>query len=359
MNIQLLDRVGLEIEKSGAYLLSRFHNQQTKNQSHYDLECEIAKLEQGQYGFTFTSGNMAITAVMMLFQQGDHIIATDDLYGGLFRSTLEVFECLGLEVTFIDTTDVIEIVKNIQPNTKAILLEPSRHPLLTVTDLAAVSKLAKENGLLTIVDNSFATPYWQNPLVLGADIVLHSAITYLSGQNDVNAGFIVVRDDKLAVNIRFIQSITDSLIKLHDAELVLHDLKTLEIRMKAYNYNARKVVDFLNGHASVFKVYYPGLESHLNHVLANKQSRGFSGLVSFDVEDANKAEKVVTALKYFTRIESCGCVEGPLVIPNSMEYSSISAERLKEIGINEGLISISIGLESIENLIEDLQQALE
>lgn len=330
----------------------------TGNPTRHALETLIAELEEGKRGFAFASGMAATTAVFMLFNQGDHVLVTDDVYGGSFRVITKVLNRYGIDATFIDTSDVNEIEKNIQTNTKAIFLESPTNPLLKITDIVEVSQIAKVNGLLTIVDNTFATPYFQNPITLGADIVLHSATKYLGGHSDVVAGLAVVNDEKLGDDLHFIQNSTGGVLGPQDSWLLMRGIKTLGVRMEEHEHNTNKIVDFLVKHEAVSKVYYPGLENHANHEIAKKQSRGYGGMVSFDVGSAEKAAKILTSVKYFTLAESLGAVESLISIPALMTHASIPEKRRAELGITEGLIRISVGLEDVEDLIEDLQQAL-
>ena len=331
----------------------------TGNPTRYALETLIAELEGGKRGFAFASGMAATTAVMLLLNQGDHVLVTDDVYGGSFRVITKVLNRFGIDATFINTSDLNEIEKNIKENTKAIFLESPTNPLLKITDIAEVSKIAKANGLLTIVDNTFATPYWQNPITLGADIVLHSATKYIGGHSDVVAGLAVVNDEELGEKLHFVQNSTGGVLGPQDSWLLLRGIKTLGLRMEGHEQNTSKIVDYLVEHQAVSKVYYPGLTNHPNHELAKKQARGFGGMVSFDVGSGEKAAKVLSKVKYFTLAESLGAVESLISIPALMTHASIPAERRAELGITDGLIRISVGLEDAEDLLEDLQQALQ
>lgn len=331
----------------------------TGNPTRFALEELIKDLEGGKAGFAFGSGMAAMTAVMMLFNSGDHVVLTDDVYGGSFRVMTKVLNRMGIESTFVDTSDLEAIRSVIKPNTRAIHLETPTNPLLKITDIAEVAKLAKEHGLLTIVDNTFSTPYWQNPIELGADIVLHSATKYLGGHSDVVAGLAVVDSEKLSENLHFIQNSTGGVLGPQDSWLLIRGIKTLGIRMEETEANTAEIVQFLQEHPSVKKVYYPGLETHPNHAIAKKQVRGFGGMVSFDVGSAENADKLLSKLKYFTLAESLGAVESLISVPARMTHASIPVERRAELGITEGLVRISVGLEDVEDLINDLKQALE
>ncbi|MDQ0975755.1 cystathionine gamma-lyase/homocysteine desulfhydrase [Neobacillus niacini] len=331
----------------------------TGNPTRFALEELIKDLEGGEAGFAFGSGMAAMTAVMMLFNSGDHVILTDDVYGGSFRVMTKVLNRLGIDSTFVDTSNLEAIMSAIKPNTKAIHLETPTNPLLKITDIEQVAKLAKESGLLTIVDNTFSTPYWQNPIELGADIVLHSATKYLGGHSDVVAGLAVVNSKKLAEDLHFVQNSTGGVLGPQDSWLLIRGIKTLGIRMEETENNTAAIVDFLQGHPAVKKVYYPGLETHPNHSIAKKQVRGFGGMVSFDVGSAENADKLLSKIHYFTLAESLGAVESLISVPARMTHASIPIERRAELGITEGLVRISVGLEDVEDLIEDLKQALE
>ncbi len=331
----------------------------TGNPTRHALETLIAQLEGGKRGFAFASGMAATTAVMLLLNQGDHVLVTDDVYGGTFRVMTKVLNRFGIAATFINTSDLHEIEKNIQTNTKAIFLESPTNPLLKITDIAEVSKIAKAKGLLTIVDNTFATPYWQNPITLGADLVLHSATKYLGGHSDLVAGLAVVNDEELGEKLHFVQNSTGGVLGPQDSWLLLRGMKTLGLRMEEHEQNTSKIVNYLMEQEDISKVYYPGLENHHNHEIAKKQARGFGGMVSFDVGSAEKAARVLKKVKYFTLAESLGAVESLISIPALMTHASIPPQRRAELGITDGLIRISVGLEDVEDLLEDLQQALQ
>ena len=330
----------------------------TGNPTRFALEELIKDLEEGKRGFAFGSGMAAITAVMMLFSSGDHIILTDDVYGGTYRVMNKVLNRIGIEATFVDTTDLEAVKSAIQPNTKALYIETPTNPLLKVTDIKAASQLAKEHNLLVIVDNTFSTPYWQTPIRLGADIVLHSATKYLGGHSDVVAGLVVVNDDQLAEDLHFVQNSTGGILGPQDSWLLIRGIKTLGLRMEEHEVNTKQIVEFLSNHQGVEKVFYPGLETHPQHIIAREQAGGFGGMVSFDVGSEKKAAEVLGKVKYFTLAESLGAVESLISVPAKMTHASIPAERRIELGITDGLIRISVGIEDVEDLIEDLKNAL-
>ncbi|MCM3716948.1 bifunctional cystathionine gamma-lyase/homocysteine desulfhydrase [Fictibacillus phosphorivorans] len=336
-----------------------FEYSRTGNPTRHALEELIKDLEGGKRGFAFGSGMAAITAVMMLCDSGDHVILTDDVYGGTYRVMSKVLNRLGIESTFVDTTDLDQIEAALKPNTKALYVETPTNPLLKVTDIEAAAKWAKSKDLLFMVDNTFNTPYWQNPIELGADIVLHSATKYIGGHSDVVAGLVVVNDDKLGEDLHFVQNSTGGVLGPQDSWLLIRGIKTLGLRMEAHESNTKKIVDFLKEHPSVEKIYYPGLEDHPQHEIAKKQSGGFGGMVSFDVGSQENADKLLKKVKYFTLAESLGAVESLISVPARMTHASIPAERRAELGITDGLVRISVGIEDAEDLIEDLKNALE
>lgn len=331
----------------------------TGNPTRFALEELIKDLEEGVRGFAFGSGMAAIHAVFSLLNHGDHVLLTDDVYGGTYRIVTKVLNRAGIESTFVDTTDLAAIEQAVKPNTKAIYVETPTNPLLKVTDLAAVSSIAKERGLLLIVDNTFSTPYWQTPIALGADITLHSATKYIGGHSDVVAGLAVVNSEKLADELHFVQNAIGGVLGPQDAWLLIRGIKTLGLRMEATERNARAIAAFLEGHPAVSKVYYPGLASHPQHELASRQAGGFGGMISFDVGSAAKADEVLSKVHYFTLAESLGAVESLISVPARMTHASIPAERRAELGITDGLIRLSVGIEDEEDLIEDLRGALE
>ncbi|RYI31538.1 bifunctional cystathionine gamma-lyase/homocysteine desulfhydrase [Bacillus infantis] len=336
-----------------------FEYSRTGNPTRHALEELIKDLEGGEAGFAFGSGMAAITAVMMLFNSGDHVIMTDDVYGGTYRVMSKVLNRFGIESSFVDTSNLDNIEAEIKPNTKAVYLETPTNPLLKITDIEGAAAAAKKHGLLTIVDNTFSTPYWQTPISLGADIVLHSATKYIGGHSDVVAGLVVVNSSKLAENLHFVQNSTGGVLGPQDSWLLMRGIKTLGVRMEETEENTKAIVEFLQGHPAVSKVYYPGIESHPNHEVAKKQAQGFGGMVSFDVGSEENADSLLSKVKYFTLAESLGAVESLISVPARMTHASIPAERRAELGITDGLVRISVGLEDSEDLIEDLKNALE
>lgn len=331
----------------------------TGNPTREGVESFIAAIEQGTHGFAFASGMAAIHAIMQLFEAGDHLLITDDVYGGTYRLMTKILAKNNISVSFVDTADHAAIEAAITPATKAIFIETPTNPLLKVTDIRAVAQLAQQHNLTLIVDNTFSTPYWQNPLVLGADIVVHSATKYLGGHSDVVAGLVAVKDEQLAEQLHFIQNGAGAVLSPHDSWLLIRGMKTLGVRMEEIEHNANKLAAFLVAHPKVEKVYYPGLSSHKGHAIHEAQASGFGGIISFTVATEQQALAVLQRTKFFTLAESLGAVESLISLPAKMTHASIPHERRLALGIEDGLIRISVGLEDIEDLIEDLTQALQ
>lgn len=329
------------------------------NPTRFALEELIADLEGGVKGFAFASGLAGIHAVFSLFQAGDHLLLGDDVYGGTFRLFDKVLTKNSLEYTIIDTSDLTQIENAIQPNTKALYLESPSNPLLKITDLEKSAEIAKKHHLLTIVDNTFATPYFQKPLDLGADIVLHSGTKYLGGHSDVVAGLVTTNNEELADSIAFYQNAIGGVLGPQDSWLLQRGIKTLGVRMEEHQKNAFRVAEFLANHPKVEKVYYPGLATHPNHTLAQAQMSGFSGMVSFTLKQDEEAIPFVEALQLFILGESLGGVESLVEIPSVMTHVSVPKEKREAAGIKDGLIRLSVGIEYGEDLLDDLTQAFE
>jgi cystathionine gamma-lyase/homocysteine desulfhydrase len=331
----------------------------TGNPTRHALEELIRDLEGGARGLAFSSGMAAIHTVLSLLNSGDHLLVTDDVYGGTYRIVTRVLNRLGIEATFVDTTDPAGLDEAVKPATKALFVETPTNPLLKVTDLAAAAAWAKERGLLLIVDNTFGTPYWQTPLAWGADIVVHSATKYLGGHSDVVAGLAVTADAKLGEELHYIQNAVGGVLGPHDSWLLMRGMKTLGLRMEAHEANARAIAEFLAGHPAVRNVYYPGLPDHPQHELAKRQSDGFGGMIAFDVGSAERADRLLKRVRYFTLAESLGAVESLISVPARMTHASIPKERRETLGITDGLIRISAGIEDKDDLLADLAQSLE
>lgn len=337
----------------------KYEYSRSGNPTRFALEELIADLEGGIQGFAFSSGLAGIHTVLSLFEPGDHILLGDDVYGGTFRLVDKVFSKIGLEYTIIDTSDLKQIEQAIQPNTKALYLETPSNPLLKITDLKTSLAIAKKHNLLTIVDNTFATPYFQQPLALGADIIVHSGTKYLGGHSDVVAGLVTTNKADLAEKIGFLQNAMGAVLGPQDSWLIQRGIKTLSVRMEAHQKNALAVATFLENHPAVETVYYPGLTSHPNYQIAKTQMSGFSGMVSFDLKEDAKAVPFVESLKLFILAESLGGVESLVEVPSIMTHASIPKDKREKAGIKNGLIRLSVGIEHIDDLLADLTQALD
>lgn len=330
----------------------------TGNPTRFAVEELIKDLEEGVRGFAFGSGSAGTHTVLSLFSKGDHIIVGDDVYGGTYRLMNKVLVHLGITFTTVDTSDLSTIEPAIRPETKAIFLETPTNPLLKITDIKAVAKIAKESNLITIVDNTFATPYHQRPLTLGADIVVHSASKYLGGHSDIVAGLVTTNNEELADKIGFLQNAIGGILGPQDSWILQRGIKTLGIRMEEHEKNAQEVVRYLINHSSIEKVYYPGLENHLGHEIAKKQMSGFGGMISFELKEGFSAKDFVEKLMIITLAESLGAVESLIEIPALMTHGSIPKEVRLKSGIKDELVRLSVGLEDVEDLIDDLDQAL-
>lgn len=329
------------------------------NPTRFALEELIADLEGGVRGFAFSSGLSGIHAVFSLFQAGDHILLGDDVYGGTFRLFDKVLTKNGLEYTIIDTSNLDKIEQSIKPNTKALYLETPSNPLLKITDLEKSATLAHQHGLIVIADNTFATPYFQRPLDLGSDIVVHSGTKYLGGHSDVVAGLVTSNHKDLADQIGFYQNAIGAVLGPQDSWLLQRGIKTLSVRMEEHQKNAFVIADFLFSHPAVEKVYYAGLPDHELHGVAKQQMSGFSGMISFTLKNEESAIPFVESLQLFTLAESLGGVESLVEIPSVMTHASIPKEKLEEAGIKDGLIRLSVGIEYGQDLINDLAQAFD
>ncbi|MDI6839664.1 MAG: PLP-dependent aspartate aminotransferase family protein [bacterium] len=348
------------IGKHKGYEYSRIQNPTRKA-----LEECIASLENCKYGLAFASGMAAINTVMNLLKASDHVISTWDIYGGTYRIFEYIFRQYGLEFSFVDTTDLDNVVKEIRPNTKLIWVETPTNPLLRLVDLEAVAKIGKKYGLITVVDNTFATPYFQTPVDFGIDIVVHSTTKYLGGHSDVIGGAITTNNEKHYKRLKFCQGTVGGVPGAFDSWLVLRGLKTLAVRMKAHFNNAMKVAEFLNSHPKVKKVYFPylksakGATSHPQYKLAKKQMRGMSGMVSFEISGGlDEVKSFLKRIKVFTLAESLGGVESLVEHPSTMSHAVIPVEKRIQMGITDTLLRLSVGIENINDLINDLRTAL-
>lgn len=332
----------------------------TQNPTRDVLQNQLAALENGNYGISFASGLAATDAVIKLFKSGDELISCNDLYGGTYRIFNKVYGKLGIKSTFVDMFDVQNIEKAITPNTKLIWVETPTNPMLNIVDIEAVCILAKKYQILVCVDNTFASPYLQTPLDMGADMVLHSATKYLGGHSDVIHGVIVVKDKALADELYFIQNASGAVPGPQDCFLVLRGIKTLHLRVQRACENAEKIADFLSKHPKVDKVNYPGFISHPSHEIAKKQMKMFGAMVSFSLKDNSieSANKVLSSTHLFSLAESLGGVESLIGHPATMTHASIPLAEREKTGVVDSLIRLSVGIEDVEDLIEDLAKAL-
>lgn len=332
----------------------------THNPTRTALEAALASIEDGAHGFCFGSGMAAIDAVVKLLSPGDEVISTNDLYGGSYRIFTKIFEDFGVAFHFVDMQDPANVTAKINAKTKLIWVETPTNPMMNVVDIEAMHKLVADKDILLAVDNTFASPYLQQPLTMGADIVMHSATKYLGGHSDVILGALVVRDAALAERLSFIQNASGAVCGPLDAFLVLRGIKTLHVRMQRHCENGEKIAHFLADHPKVAKVYWPGFPTHPNHEVAKRQMNGFGGMISFVLADDSieKATQMVEQLQLFTLAESLGGVESLAGHPASMTHASIPKVEREKSGVVDGLIRLSVGIEDSDDLIEDLKQAI-
>ena len=331
----------------------------TGNPTRAALEALIAELEGGTAGFAFGSGMAAITAVLSLFKFGDKVLISSNVYGGTFRVLDKVFRHFGIAYDIADTTDILALENAFDPSVKAILIESPANPLLTITDIAAVAAAVKKHGALTIVDNTFMTPYLQRPLTLGADIVVHSATKYLGGHSDLVAGLAVVKDPALAERLAFIQNSTGGVLGPFDSFLLIRGIKTLAVRMDRHTGNAEKAAAFLTENRAVKKVYYPGLPDAQGYEINRRQAKNGGAMISFELKENYNIRTFFRSLHLIALAESLGGVESLVCHPASMTHASIPYEVRQKVGITDGLIRLSIGIENIDDLLADLAQAIQ
>ena len=337
-----------------------FEYSRSGNPTRAALERSLASIENGNYGLAFGSGLAAIDAVIKLLEPGDEVISTNDLYGGSYRLFTKIFEGFGIKFHFIGMENAANIEEYVTDKTKLIWVETPTNPMMSVIDIKAAANIAKKHNVLLAVDNTFATPYLQQPLDLGADIVMHSATKYLGGHSDVVMGALVVKDKALAEKLYFIQNASGAVCGPQDSFLVLRGIKTLHIRMQRHCENGKAIAEYLKAHAKIEKVYWPGFEEHPNHEIAKSQMRDFGGMISFVTKgnDYDVAIKIVERLKIFTLAESLGGVESLAGHPASMTHASIPKEEREKTGVVDSLIRLSVGIEDIEDLIADIKQAI-
>ncbi|MEW9121114.1 MAG: PLP-dependent aspartate aminotransferase family protein [Thermotaleaceae bacterium] len=329
-----------------------------QNPTREELEKTIAILEEGSSGFAFTTGMSAIHAILELFSPGDHLIFSDDLYGGTYRICQEIYRKHGLEFTFTETGDLDNVRRHIQSNTKAIFIETPSNPLMKITDISGIAEIAQHFGLITIVDNTFLTPYFQRPLTLGADIVVHSGTKYLGGHNDTLAGLIAIREDKWKEKLVFIQKSVGANLAPFDSWLILRGIKTLAVRLEKQQKNALEIAQWLQDHPRVEKVYYAGLSGHPSYELSCRQASGFGAMISFSVRDAQLVGEILGKVQLIAFAESLGGVETLITYPFQQTHAEIPQEMRERLGVNEKLLRLSVGIESAEDIIADLTQAM-
>ena len=332
----------------------------TANPTRTALENNLAALENGKYGLCFGSGLAAVDCIIKLLKPGDEVISTNDLYGGTYRIFTKVFEELGIKFHFTGMNNLEKVSSLVNSNTKMIWTETPTNPMLNIIDIEELSKISKSNNLLLVVDNTFATPYLQTPIDLGADIVMHSLTKYMGGHSDVVMGAAICNDEKIAEKLYFLQNSCGGVPGPQDSFLVLRGIKTLHVRMQRHCENGKAIAAFLSKNSKVNNVFWPGFEQHPNHIVAKKQMRDFGGMISFDLNgnNLNDAIKVVSNTKYFTLAESLGGVESLIGHPASMTHAAIPKEEREKTGVVDSLIRLSVGIEDIEDLISDLDQAL-
>lgn len=337
-----------------------FEYSRTRNPTRSALERSLASIENGSHALVFGSGLAAIDAVIKLLKPGDEVISTNDLYGGSYRLFTKIYEGFGIKFHFIGMKNASNIEKFVTPKTKLIWVETPTNPMMNIIDIKAAAKIADKNNLLLAVDNTFATPYLQNPLDLGAHIVMHSATKYLGGHSDVVMGALVVKDEDVANRLHFIQNASGAICGPQDCFLVLRGIKTLHIRMQRHCENGKKIAEYLASHSKIEKVYWPGFPNHPNHDIAKAQMNDYGGMISFVTKgnNYNQAIRIVENLKVFTLAESLGGVESLAGHPASMTHASIPKEEREKSGVVDSLIRLSVGIEDADDLIADLQQAI-
>ncbi|HHM02313.1 MAG TPA: PLP-dependent transferase [Caldithrix abyssi] len=330
----------------------------TQNPTRQAMEKNIAVLEKGKHGIAFASGLAAISAIIQMLKSGDHVICSDNVYGGTYRVFETVFKKFGLSFSFVDTSDIEQVKKAFTAQTQLIFVETPTNPMLTLTSLSAIAGLAREKGCLTVVDNTFMSPYFQNPLTFDIDMVVHSSTKYLNGHSDVVGGIVLTRRDDLAEKLFYLQNAAGAVPGPQDCFLILRATKTLALRMREHEKNALAVARYLEKHPRVERVYYPGLSSHPQHQLAREQMSGFGGIVSMELGSLDNARKFAEAVRIFSLAESLGGVESLVDHPAIMTHASVPREERMRMGLTDGLIRLSVGVEDEEDLLADVEQAL-
>jgi len=335
-----------------------FEYARTQNPTRLALERNLAALENGRFGYAFASGMAATNAVMTLLQAGDHIIVSDNTYGGTFRLFDKILRKYGLEFSYVDAREPQAVEDAARPETRMVFIETPTNPVMSLVDIQAVSEITKRRGIRLVVDNTFMSPYFQRPLDLGADIVVHSTTKYLNGHSDSIGGVVILNDDEDARMVAFIQNAAGAIISPMDAWLVMRGTKTLAVRMRQHDENGRQVAQFLAEHPKVQKIYYPGLKSHPQHELARRQMSGFGGMIAFETGSLANASRVLESVRLCTLGESLGGVETLISHPATMTHASVPELERNRLGITDGLVRVSVGIEDIEDIIGDLDQAL-
>ena len=346
-------------KQDGLGKMRGYEYSRTGNPTREALEKLIAELEGGYAGFAFASGMAALTAVLSLLKSGDRVLISSNVYGGTFRLLDKVFNHFSINYTIADTADTSVYETQITDDVKAVIIESPANPLMTVTDIKAVAEISHRHGLLVIVDNTFMTPYLQKPLELGADIVVHSATKYLGGHSDVVSGLAVVNSQELAEKIAFIQNSTGGVLAPFDSFLLIRGIKTLAVRMDRHVYNAEKTAEFLSNHKAVKNVYYPGLENSQGYETNKRQAKNGGAMISFELNENYDIEKFFESLELVSLAESLGGVESLVCHPSTMTHASIPADIRKKVGITDGLIRLSVGIENIDDILSDIAQAVE
>lgn len=340
-------------EPRGGYEYAR-----VQNPTREALEANVAALEGGPHGIAFSSGMSAIEAIAKRLSAGDHVIYEENVYGGTHRLFVQILARFGMGFTAVDARDPQVVRDAIRPETRLILIETPTNPMMRVSDVREIARIAHDNDALLAVDNTFASPYNQRPLELGADIVVHSATKYLNGHSDVILGVVVTTNDQVAEDLRFMQKAAGAVPGAWDSWLVLRGTKTLHVRMEAHNRNGQRIAEWLRDHPAPQAVHYPGLDSHPQHALACSQMRGFTGMVSLELGSAERARRMVERTRIFALAESLGGVESLIGVPSVMTHASVPREMRDRMGVTDGLVRLSVGIEDVEDLIEDLDQAM-
>lgn len=332
----------------------------SQNPTRTTLQNNLAALENGKHGIVFASGLAATDAIIKLLKPGDEVLATNDLYGGSYRLLRQIYEDFGIQSRFVDMSHLDEVEKSITEKTKMLWIESPTNPLLNIIDIEAVSRIAKSKGILTCIDNTFASPYLQNPLDLGADIVIHSATKYIGGHSDLILGAVITNDDEIAKKLTFIQNAAGAVPGPQDCFLALRGIKTLHLRVERACFNAEKIAQFLRDHPVVNQVFYPGFEDHPGHEIAKKQMKMFGAMLSFNLkdDDVQKAKEIMSKTRYFQLAESLGGVESLIGHPSTMTHASIPREERIAAGLLDSTVRLSVGVEHVDDLIQDLDQAL-